>query len=277
MKANQLLALYGLKWNPFAVERPAEALVTTKKVELFCWRVENLVLDGGFALVTGDSGLGKSVAMRQVSDRLSTLRDVTVGEFSRPQSGVADFYRELGSIFGVELRTSNRWGGFKALREKWQAHIAATLCRPVLLVDEAQEMQPQVLSELRLLSSVRFDSQVIITAILSGDARLGEKFKLPDLVPLGNRIPVRLVLEPWSKEELTTLLTESMKRAGAPRLMTADLVSTLVEHAVGSPRILMNMANELLLLGAKREMKQLDEKLYLEVFSPDAAPRGKKR
>ena len=59
--------------------------------------------------------------------------------------------------------------------------------------------------------------------------------------------------------------------------MTAELMTTLVEHAAGSPRILMNMANELLMLAAKRELKQLDEKLYLEAFALDTTPRSRKR
>lgn len=277
MNTKQSLALWGLKWNPFSTDVPSEGLVSTKKVEHFCWKVENLVLDGGCAAITGESGVGKSVALRQLAERLGAMRDLTVAEFSRPQSGSADFYRELGSLFGVELKVSNRWGGFKALREKWQAHIAAILFRPVLLIDEAQEMQPAVLNELRFLSSVHFDSQMILTTVLAGDDRLNEKLKLPELVPFGKRLKARLPLEPWSKDELTILLTESMKRAGAPRLMTSELVATLIEHALGSPRILMNMANELLMLGAQQELKQLDEKLYLEAFSLDVAPRVKKR
>ena len=77
---------------------------------------------------------------------------------SRPQASLADFYREMGDLFGVELRPHNRWGGAKVLRERWQTHIDAALSRPVLLVDEAQEMQPAVLAELRLLSSAELDS-----------------------------------------------------------------------------------------------------------------------
>ena len=73
------------------------------------------------------------------------------------------------------------------------------------------------------------------------------------------------------------LLADSMRGDGAPQLMTPELMTTLVEHAVGSPRILMNMANELLMLGAKREVKQLDEKLFLEAFAMDATPRPRKR
>lgn len=277
MNTKQLLSLYGLKWNPFSTNIPDEALVGTKKIEHFCWHLENMVLEGGFALLTGESGLGKSVALRQIAEHLSGLRDVTVAGTSRPQSALSDFYRELGALFGVELKANNRWCGFRMLRDKWQSHIAATLCRPVLLVDEAQEMQPAVLSELRLLSSFRFDSQVILTTVLAGDLRLNEKLKLPELIPLGSRVRARLTLEPWTKEELTSLLTESIKRAGGVKLMTTELIATLAERAAGSPRILMNMASQLLMMAAKRELKQLDEKLFLEVYSLDNAPRSRKR
>jgi len=61
----KLLALYGLKWNPFSPEIPTEALLCTPKIESFCWRVEHgLVREGGFVLVTGEAGMGKSVVLR---------------------------------------------------------------------------------------------------------------------------------------------------------------------------------------------------------------------
>lgn len=279
MNGKQLLSLYGLKWNPFSVELPPEALVSMKKTEHFFWRVENLVMDGGFALISGESGLGKSVVLRMLYERLSALRDVTLAEFSRPQSSLSDFYRELGILFGVELRVSNRWGGYQALRQKWQHHIESTLLRPVLLIDEAQEMEPRVLSEIRLLASRHFDSQIILTVVLCGDTRLPDKFRGRDLIPLGNRIRTRLILERWSVEELTSLLSESLRLTGAPKLMTPELMHTLAEHAMGSPRIMVNMANELLMLGAKQDKRQLDEKLYLEAFAaePPAARLAKRR
>ena len=50
----KLLALYGLKWNPFSPELPAEALLVSKKIDSFCWRVENaLVREGGYGLICG--------------------------------------------------------------------------------------------------------------------------------------------------------------------------------------------------------------------------------
>ena len=277
MNHKQLLALYGLKWNPFTPELPEEALVSTRNIEHFSWRVENLVMDGGFALICGESGMGKSVALRLLYERLSALREITLAELSRPQSGLTDFYRELGTLFGLELRVSNRWGGFQALREKWKSHIQNTSLRPVLLIDEAQEMPQMVLSELRLLSSSRFDSHIILTTVLCGDMRLPEKFRARELIPLGSRIHTRLILERWPKEELISLLQESLKRAGAPNLMTKELMHTLTEHCVGSPRVMINMAQDLLMIGAKKELKQLDEKLYLEAFRPETPEHSSRR
>jgi len=118
----KLLALYGLKWNPFVPEIPPDALLPTPKIEAFCWRIEQShVRDGGFALVTGDSGTGKSVVLRLLAERLAHVRDLTVGVIAHPQSHVADFYRELGDVFGVALKPHNRWNGFKTLREQWAA------------------------------------------------------------------------------------------------------------------------------------------------------------
>ncbi len=69
----------------------------------------------------------------------------------------------MGDPFGVQLRPHNRWRGFKVLRERWIARIDTSRLRPVVLSDEVQEMQPPVLSELRILSSSNFDSRSIVT------------------------------------------------------------------------------------------------------------------
>jgi hypothetical protein len=77
---------------------------------------------------------------------------------------------------------------------------------------------------------------------------------------------VRLSLEAASREELLQLLENAVSKAGNHKLMTRGLMETLVEHALGNYRVLMNTALELFLAGARQEATQLDEKLYLETF-----------
>ncbi len=263
----KLLSLYGLKWNPFAPDVPVEALHVAPRIESFSWRVEQLAGEGGFALVTGDPGTGKSVTLRILAERLSAQREVKLGVLTRPQAGLADFYREMGDLFGVELHPHNRWGGSKVLRDRWQTHIDASLSRPVLIVDEAQEMLLPVLAELRLLSSTRLDSHILLTVVLAGDGRLVERFRSDELLPLGSRMRVRLALERATADELQDCLKHAMARAGAAKLMTPELVATLCDHAQGNHRALMNMAGELLAVAAQREARQIDEKLFLETFA----------
>jgi len=273
----KMLQLYGLKWNPFTPDVPTEALCTTARLESFMWRVESLILDGGFAALIGDPGVGKSAATRLLAERLGKLRDVVVGQVTRPQAGLADFYRELGDLFGVALAPHNRWAGAKALRATWKHHIEASLFRPVLIFDEAQEAGPEVLSELRLLCSTDFDSRAILTVVFAGDRTFHEKLRTPRLLPLDSRIRPKLVLDVASREELVQCLRHGLDKAGCPKLITAELQATLVEHAGGNLRTLMQTANDLLLAAAQREAKHLDEKLFFDVFAPPVAEAKKPR
>lgn len=276
MNRKKLLSLWGLKWNPFSPELPSEGLLVTPKIESFAWRVEQLVQEGGFAMISGESGTGKSVALRIVAERLASVRDVVVGALERPQSRSADFYRELGDIFSVKLSPSNRWGGFKALREKWKAHVASSRIKPVLLVDEAQEMAPEVLSELRILSSADFDATSLLTIVLSGDGRLVDLLRHQDLIPLNTRIRTRLNTEAATRDELLELLCHGLSKAGNASLMTDELMEALVDHSAGNYRLLMTMSAELLAYASVHEVSQLDEKFFLELFHPNKGASKKK-
>lgn len=276
MNDKKLLALYGLKWNPFLPNIPVEALWPAPGIDTFFFRIENLVMDGGFALICGEAGLGKSKNLQQLAHRLNSLSDVVVGVMERPQSSLNDFYRELGALFEVNLSPANRYGGFKALRERWRTHIKNTLFRPVLLIDEAQEMMTACLNEIRLLGSAHFDSQCLLTTVLCGDMRLPERFRNTALVSLGSRMQIRKALKPYGRGDLLNYLEHALLQAGAPHLMTQTLMETLVDHAAGNLRLLNNMAAELLARGAEKQAKQLDEKLFLEVFSRQPSSRNRR-
>ena len=275
----KLLALYSLKFHPFHADVPTEALYTTPVVDAFLRRVELAIADGGFAMLTGDPGTGKTIAMRLLAERLRALPNVVVGTIEHPQSRTSDFYRELGDLFGIPLAIHNRWAGFKALRTRWSEHIASTLMRPVLIIDEAQEALTTVLSELRILASKDFDSRQLLCVVFAGDARLPERLRTAELLPLGSRIRRRLVFDYASRDELLACLDHLLDTAGNPSLMTTELKATLADHAAGNYRIMMNLADELLTVAADRDLPRLDEKLFLDVFAqaPKPKPSTRKR
>jgi type II secretory pathway predicted ATPase ExeA len=239
-----LLALYGLKYNPFSPQLPTEALMCTEALEAFAWRIENThVREGGFALITGVPGTGKSVALRILAARLEQLPELTVAALTHPSANLADFYRELGDLFAVELRPHNRWMGFKARRARWMAHLDTSLMRPV--------------------------AQTLLSVILAGDQRLTEQLRREELLPLGSRIRARLTLERASREELLECLEHLTRAAGNPALFSPELARALAEHAMGNFRVLTNLAAECLAYGARHDIATLDEKVFFAVFHPE--------
>lgn len=276
---SRILSLYGLKFPPFGTDAPIQALHVTAQMDAFARRIELGLVDGGFAMVTGDPGTGKSVVLRIIEERLRALPNVVVGTIEHPQSRTSDFYRELGDLFGVPLAIHNRWGGFKALRNRWSDHIASTLTRPVLILDEAQEALTPALSELRILASKDLDARQLLSVVLAGDSRLPERLRTAELLPLGSRIRRRCVLEYASRDDLLACLDRRLEAAGNPSLMTPELKATLADHSAGNYRILLNLAEELLHVAADRDLPRLDEKLYFDVFgqTPKPKPTTRKR
>jgi type II secretory pathway predicted ATPase ExeA len=277
MTRDKLHTLYGLKFNPFLPDVPLEALYVPAPIESFLQRCEAHVTEGGFAMLTGMPGLGKSSLMRLLEARLSRTRDVLVRSLTYPQCRIGDFYRELGDAFGVSLTWSNRWGSFKMVRDKWAAHLETTHLRPVLCIDECQQMLPTVLHELRLLTSKDFDSRSLLFVVLAGDLRFADTLRSPELLPLDSRVRTRVRLEPASVPELTDCLRHVLDKAGNAQLLTPGAVTALTEHAAGNSRILMGMGNDLLHAAVARDARQIDEKLFFEVFSTLPARADPKR
>lgn len=154
---NPVLNHFGLKWNPFTASIPTDGLHIAPETTHFCDRIERVLLrEGGFALIHGEPGTGKSVTLRLLAERLNRRSELKTAIITHPQSTLGDFYRELGDLFGINLKPSNRWAGFKQLRERWLSHIETTRLYPVILIDEAQEMALATLSELRLMGSYQW-------------------------------------------------------------------------------------------------------------------------
>jgi len=261
-----LSSQYGLTFNPFCSDIPIEAMTLGAQLDSFLFRVKQQLRDGGFIAVTGEPGTGKSAALRIVAERLDKLGDVEIGVLTRPQSNNADFYRELGHLFGVGLSPHNRWAGSKVLREQWLSHIDKSRIRPVLIIDEAQEMKAPAFSELRILSSMNLDARSLLTVILAGDRRLEERLNNPDMLPIQSRIRTHLRLGYAEPEQMYSVLDRALEHAGRPDLITDDVKRALSTHAHGNLRAMMTMADHLLSHAVQHDLGHVDEQVFFDVF-----------
>ena len=181
----------------------------------------------------------------------------------------------MGDLFGVELAPHNRWAGAKVLRDRWQAHIDASLSRPVLIVDEAQEMQPAVSPSCGCLSSARLDSHILLTVVLAGDGRLLERLRSEELPRSAAACGCALRSSARRPRSYRSAYVHALHKAGAAKLMTPELIATIGDHAQGNLRALMNMAGELLALAAQREARHIDEQLFLETYATPSPAQAK--
>ena len=194
-----------------------------------------------------------------------------------PQPSAATFHTGSRQAPGFRNPTASDEPDPRQERPSARTHAQPdTRLRPLLLIDEAQEVLHSVLTELRLLASTEFDSRAILSVVLAGDNRLLAKLRSEELQPVASRIRQRLVMAAAEPRELETLLNHLLEQAGNPALMTAGLKDALCAHAAGNPRTLCIMADSLLVAAAEQDREILDEKLFMEIWG-EPVPRGRQR
>jgi len=262
---NEIKSLYGLKWNPFSKNIPAKAIQVNPQMETFMFQMNALLAEGGFAVLSGDPGLGKSTLLRCYYTRLIQDTKIIPRQMTRPQSSLVDFYREMGRLFEFDIPISSRYNSHIKLRENWMKHISESQSIPVLMIDEAQLLRPFLFEELKSLSTHDFDTKNLLTVILAGDRRLNDLLMNNDLLHIQSRIRYRLSLTSYSSEFLQTMLAEAMELAGASHIMTPGLIKTLSEKAIGNPRSLFVLADQCLTEGIRHKINPIDEKVFLQI------------
>lgn len=261
---NHMLSAMGISHHPFDPDGPLRACMRTPAIDLFCSRVAFLAQRGGFALLTGAPGTGKSVALRFVSEQLQSAgSQQSVAVIERPHASVADFYREIGHHYGLTLTPHNRWSGATQLRASWRRHADEACLQAVVLIDEAQEMSDAVLAELRLLASERLDAGWLLTVVLAGDDRLLDRLRSRTLAPLASRIRVRMRLEEQPVDLLAQVLTTLITTAGNPALFAEEVIQTLSEQAAGNLRTLMHLADQALTTAIENGATCVDQDVLL--------------
>jgi type II secretory pathway predicted ATPase ExeA len=191
---------FGLKENPFNVNPDPRYLFLTQQIqEALACLTYGIETRKGFILLTGEVGTGKTTLLNKLLDWLHQQRISTAFVFN-PRLSVTQFFDFMMADFGIPcdtriksqmLLTLNHW-----LLERYQAGE-----RAVLIVDEAQNLSPEMLEEIRLLTNLETSTEKLLQIVLCGQPELQQKLVQPELRQLRQRITLRARTRPLTLEE----------------------------------------------------------------------------
>jgi general secretion pathway protein A len=249
---------FGLNEKPFSITPdPRYLFLSERHGEALAHLVYGVTESGGFIQLTGEVGTGKTTLCRTLLlNRVPSNADVAV--VLNPQLSPLEFLEVICEELGIKV--PKRKESIKALIDALNRHLLAAHAdgrRTILVVDEAQNLAPEVLEEVRLLTNLETSKQKLLQIILIGQPELRELLARNDLRQLAQRITGRYHLEPLSAEETGQYIEHRLKVAGAlGEVFDASAKRTVFRLSHGVPR-LINVICDRALLGAYSQGSRL--------------------
>ncbi len=244
------LAHFDLQEPPFALTPdPRYLYLSDRHREGLAHLIYGLEEGGGFVQLTGEIGTGKTTLCRVLLERLPD--GVEVAFILNPRLTDIDLLATICDEFGIEYSRENATQKFLVdalYRHALDAHAQGR--RTVLIIDEAQNLSPQVLEQVRLLTNLETTKRKLLQIILIGQPELIDILARSDLRQLAQRISARYHLLPFSRQETSDYITHRMAIAGAGEQVFKPSAGRLIHRAAqGFPR-LINVYCDRALLGA---------------------------
>ena len=209
-------SFFGLNEKPFSITPdPRYLFMSEQHGEALAHLVYGVTESGGFMQLTGEVGTGKTTLVRSLLlNRMPDNADVAF--VLNPQLSVVEFLATICEELRIEVPHNH--GSVKALTDALNRHLLdahAEGRRTILLVDEAQNLSPAVLEQVRLLTNLETAKQKLLQIILIGQPELRELLARNDLRQLAQRITGRYHLEPLSRDETAEYIEHRLRVAGA--------------------------------------------------------------
>jgi general secretion pathway protein A len=245
------LKFFGLNEKPFAITPdPRYLYLSERHAEALAHLMYGINESGGFVQLTGEVGTGKTTIVRSLLAQAP--KDAEIALILNPKMTAPEFLLTICEEVGVEVRSESR-ASLKDLVDVLSRHLLGAHAagrRVVLVVDEAQNLSPEVLEQVRLLTNIETNTQKLLQIILIGQPELRELLARTELRQLAQRITGRYHLDPLSREETTAYARHRLQVAGA----TTDILSPWALREVyrlsrGVPRVI-NVICDRALLGA---------------------------
>ncbi len=229
---------FGLKENPFNVNPdPRYLYLTPNTQEALACLTYGIETRKGFILLTGEVGTGKTTLINKLLEWLHKERVFTAFVFN-PRLSVSQFLDFMMADFGIPCE-SNQKGHMLLKLNQWLLDRYQAGERAVLVVDEAQNLSPQMLEEIRLLTNLETSTEKLLQIVLAGQPELEQKLNQPQLRQLRQRITLRAKTRQLTLEETQGYIQERMRIAGAenPDIFSPEAVAAVHRFARGIPRV----------------------------------------
>jgi len=229
---------FGLKENPFNVNPdPRYLYLTPNTQEALACLTYGIETRKGFILLTGEVGTGKTTLINKLLEWLHKERVFTAFVFN-PRLSVSQFLDFMMADFGIPCE-SNQKGQMLLKLNQWLLDRYQAGERAVLVVDEAQNLSPQMLEEIRLLTNLETSTEKLLQIVLAGQPELEQKLNQPQLRQLRQRITLRAKTRQLTLEETQGYIQERMRIAGAenPDIFSPEAVAAVHRYARGIPRV----------------------------------------
>jgi general secretion pathway protein A len=246
---------FGLRENPFNVNPdPRYLFLTQHTQEAMACLTYGIQCRRGFILLTGEVGTGKTTLLNKLLGWLHRQRVATSFVFNSILDP-AQFFDYMLADFGLNIDSRNKSQMLLRLN-KWLLERYLVGGTAVLIVDEAQNLSPEVLEEIRLLTNLETSTDKLLQIILSGQPELEKKLARPELRQLRQRITLRCQTEPLTLGETRQYINTRLRVAGANGLpiFAPESVEAVHHYSEGIPRVI-NLLCEHGLVGAFAEQK----------------------
>jgi general secretion pathway protein A len=239
---------FGFKELPFSIAPdPRFLFMSSQHREALAHLVYGINVEGGFVLLTGEVGTGKTTVCRCLLGQLPENTDIAF--ILNPKMSVEELLAAVCDELGIRYTDGNR--SIKVFIDRINSYLLAAFAKgrkTVLILEEAQNLSTDVLEQVRLLTNLETDRQKLLKIIMIGQPELRDILSRPDMRQLSQRITARYHIGPLPKAEVSAYVDHRLSSAGVRRkLFPGSIINKLYRLSHGVPRVINVICDRALL------------------------------
>lgn len=260
---------YGFNEKPFSLLPDPSFLYLSQKHKVAHSLLEYGLADqSGFTVISGAIGTGKTTLIRSILQRQDP--QVNIGLVSNTYKSFGNLLQWILVAFGLDYTDMDQVMQHRLFRE-FLFHEHSEGRRAVLIIDEAQNLDIDALEELRMLSNINADKNILLQMVLVGQPELLIKLKRPELVQFTQRVAFSYELEPLSLSDTMAYVRHRIVVAGGNEKLFSTLALGAVHYFSGGvPRLINTLCDNALLYGYVDELEVIDLEVIKSVVEDKA-------